>query len=41
MLRGQVAGKWKKENGKWEQEQAAVVSLCGSWGTAWHQTDLA
>src|SRR6266404_5443932 len=39
MLRGHGFGKWKR--GNWKQKPALVVSLCDSWGTAWHQTDLA
>src|SRR5713226_2997935 len=38
---GNVTGTriWKMENSK--QKPAPAVSLCDSWGTAWHQTDLA
>jgi len=39
MLRGHGFRKWKREN--WKQKPAPVVSLCDSWGTAWHPTDLA
>jgi len=36
---GRENGKEKMEN--WRRKSVLMVSPCGSWGTAWHQTDLA